>query len=275
MPHHFSVDVEEYFQVSALERAVARAEWDKLESRIAPSVELLLELLAEQGARGTFFVLGWIAERHPELIRAVYDAGHEIASHGWGHRLVTRLTPEEFRTSARQSKRLLEDITGSRVIGFRAPNFSITRGHEWALDVLIEEGYEYDSSLYPVARRDYGYSNGARDPRWLERAAGRIAEFPPTTLRAWRFNVPAAGGAYFRVLPYALVRGALKDFERRGQRGTFYIHPWELDPDQPRLDVPWLTRVRHYGRLKTTAERLRRLLREFDFGAIADSVAQL
>lgn len=273
--HHFTVDVEEYFQVSAFERCVDRDDWEDFESRIAYGLEPLLELLARTGTKATFFVLGWIAERHPALVREVASAGHEIASHGWAHRRVTEQGREEFRAGVRRSKQVLEEAGGQAVVGFRAPSFSIVPGREWALDVLIEEGYLYDSSLFPVRRRAYGHPDARRDPHWIARPAGRILELPPATLRKAGVNLPAAGGAYFRLLPYGLVRGALGAAERRGVSATFYIHPWELDEGQPRLDVRWPTRVRHYAHLSRTRVRLARLLDEFRFTAIAETVAGL
>src|SRR5690606_33124136 len=227
------------------------------------------------GARGTFFVLGWIAQRYPGLVRRIADAGHEVASHGWDHRRVTHQSPAEFRESVRRSKLWLEDITGRPVLGFRAPSFSIVPGREWALDVLVEEGYGYDSSLFPVRRPGYGYAAARRDPHWLDRPAGRIAEVPPATLRRLGVNLPAAGGAYLRLLPLGLIRAALRDAERRGEPATFYIHPWELDPGQPRVPVPWLTRARHYGGLGRTEERVRRLLAEFSFRPIGETLPAL
>lgn len=273
--HHFTVDVEEYFQVSALESVVPRGEWERRESRVEASVFRLLELLARRGAGGTFFVLGWIAERHPRLVRAIEQAGHEIASHGWGHERVTTQSPGQFRSSVRCSKRALEDLTGTEVLGFRAPSFSIVPGREWALDILLEEGYRYDSSLFPVRRPGYGYPGARRDPHWLERPHGQLAEVPPATLRRFGVQIPAAGGAYFRIFPYALTRAALRECERRGVSGTFYVHPWEFDPGQPRLRVSLLTRLRHYTGLDRTWERLERLLREFRFTTIASTVAAL
>jgi len=275
LAHHFSVDVEEYFQVSAFEGRVPRARWDGLETRVAAAVERLLELLAVHGARATFFVLGWVAERQPRLVRAIVEAGHEVASHGWDHARVAVQGRSAFRSAARRSRQVLEDAASAPVVGFRAPSFSIQPGAEWALDVLIEEGYRYDSSLFPVRRPGYGYANGRREPHWIERPAGRIPEVPPATLRRWGLNLPAAGGAYFRLLPYALVRAALREHERRGVPGTFYVHPWELDPRQPRLAVPWWTRVRHYGGLARTEGRLRRLLAEFRFRPVLETVAEL
>ena len=242
---------------------------------MAGQVARLLDLLAQHDARATFFVLGWVAERHAELIRTIARAGHEIASHGWDHARVTAQAPLQFRDSIRRTKALLEEITGEPVLGFRAPSFSIVPGREWALDLLIEEGYRYDSSLFPVLRPGYGYPGGSPDPHWLDRSAGRLAEIPPATLQWCGVRLPAAGGAYFRLLPYTLVRVAFRQCERRGAPGTFYIHPWEVDPAQPRLAVSWLTRVRHYGGLRRTAQRLGRLLTEFRFTAIRDTVAAL
>ncbi len=271
--HYFTVDVEEFFHVSALEPWITPAEWGRFDSRVGDSMMRLLDILAEREVRATHFVLGWVAERDPGLVRTLAEAGHEIASHGWDHRRVTHQTPEEFRESVRRTKRHLEDLTGRPVLGFRAPSFSIVPGHEWALDILIEEGYRYDSSLFPVRRRGYGYADGERDPHWLERPSGRIYEVPPATLRRLGRNLPAAGGGYLRLLPYGLVRSAFRECTRRGVPGTFYIHPWELDPDQPRLDVSWKTRVRHYGGLHRTADRIRALVREFRFTSIAESLA--
>ena len=275
--HHFTVDVEEYFQVSAFEPYVPRSHWDRFQSRVAAGVHRLLALLQRHDARATFFVLGWIAERHRPLIRTIAAAGHEIASHGWDHRRVTTQTPAEFRESVRNSKRVLEDIVGEPVVGFRAPSFSIVPGCEWALTVLIEEGYSYDSSLFPVVRRGYGYPGGGRDPHVLRGSAGTLVEVPPATLRRWGINLPAGGGAYFRLLPYALARSAFRDCAHRGVAGMFYVHTWEVDPDQPRLAVSWPTSARHYGGLTRTMARLERLLAEFRFNSVrgAGTLARL
>ena len=271
--HHFTVDVEEHFQVSAMEPYVPRSEWDRLPSRVERSTRTILDLLAQHDARGTFFTLGWIAQRHPDLIKAIHDAGHEVASHGWGHERITQLTPTEFRASVRDSKAILEQITGHPVLGYRAPSFSIVRGGEWALDILVEEGYRYDSSLFPVRRAGYGFEGGERDPHALPRALGTLHEFPPATVRWGGRVLPAGGGAYFRLFPPALVESALRSAERRGVPGTFYIHPWEVDPEQPRVDVSMKTRVRHYGGLSRTMPRMHRLLSRFRFQAIASSLA--
>jgi polysaccharide deacetylase family protein (PEP-CTERM system associated) len=271
--HHFTVDVEEHFQVAAFEQHVPRAQWDALPSRVDRGVRLLLELLAEHNAHGTFFILSWVAERQPGLVRQIAEAGHEIASHGTDHVRVTQLSRDAFRQSIADSKAILEDVSGHAVVGYRAPSFSITRDVEWALDVLIESGYRYDSSLYPVRRDGYGFAGGERDPHLLRRAAGTLHEFPPATVQWGSAVLPAGGGAYFRHLPYTLVRTALSDAERRGVPATFYIHPWELDPEQPRVSVPYPTHLRHYGGLTRTVPRLRKLLATFQFQSIARTLA--
>jgi polysaccharide deacetylase family protein (PEP-CTERM system associated) len=267
--HHFTVDVEEYFQVLALEPYIARSRWGGMPRRLDVGIRLLLKLLSEHDARATFFVLGWIAERAPELVKEIADRGHEIASHGSDHRRVTTLSRDEFRESVRSSKRVLEDVAGRTVVGYRAPNFSIVRGGEWALEVLVEEGYRYDSSLLPARRKGSGYVGGKRDPHTLTLESGTLEEVPPATLQLGRAVLPAGGGAYFRHLPYSFVQGALLAAERRGAPGTFYIHPWELDPDQPRVEAPFLTSLRHYGGLTRTVPRLQRLLSSFRFQTIA------
>jgi polysaccharide deacetylase family protein (PEP-CTERM system associated) len=270
--HHFTVDVEEYFQVVALSPHIPRDAWSDIPSRLEPSIERLLRLLDEHDAGATFFTLGWIAERHPDLVRRIASAGHEIASHGHAHRRVTELSPARFRESVRRSKQTLEDVIGSRVAGYRAPSFSITRGTEWALEILAEEGYDYDSSLFPAWRRGYGYRGAHRHPHALEVGERRLLEFPPSTVRRLGTILPAAGGAYLRLLPLALVRSALRQAEREGHPGTLYIHPWELDPDQPRLGVPPATRLRHYGGLRRVEGRIQRLLKEFRFQSVAATI---
>jgi polysaccharide deacetylase family protein (PEP-CTERM system associated) len=275
--HHFTVDVEEYFQVAALESVVPRAEWAHRESRLERSLRPLLDLLAEAGARGTFFVLGWIADRYPEVVRDIAAAGHEIGSHGWDHRRVTDQEPAQFRESVRSTRDLLEQVVGRPVTGFRAPSFSIVPGREWALDILVEEGYRYDSSLFPIRRPGgrYGYPDSPVDPYWLVRPPGRLAELPPATLSVGGWRVPAGGGGYFRLFPYWLTSAALRACEQRSMPGTFYIHPWELDPGQPRLPVSCVTRIRHYAGLAGTRLKLQRLLREFRFTTMAETVAWL
>ncbi len=273
--HHFTVDVEEYYQVSAFERHLPRSAWPSMASRLLPQMERLLSRMRAHGARGTFFILGCVAERHPALVRRLAEEGHEVASHGWDHRRVGQLTPDEFRTQVRDSRALLEDLSGEKVLGYRAPSFSIVRGREWALEILLEEGYLYDSSLYPVRRPGYGYRGGARRIGELRLEAGTLVSVPPATLRLAGANLPMGGGGAFRHLPYLLSRAMLQEHERRGWPATFYLHPWELDPEQPRLaGLPWLTRIRHYGGLDRTEPRLERLLAGHAFRPIRETLRE-
>jgi polysaccharide deacetylase family protein (PEP-CTERM system associated) len=272
-PHHFTVDVEEYFHPTALAAHYPMSGWGSLERRSPRVMARLLEFLEEHGTRATCFVIGWLAEREPGMVRAIAEAGHEIASHGWEHELVGVLGPDRFRASLRRSKQALEDISGRRVRGYRAPSFSIVPGLEWAFDVLLEEGYTYDASLFPVRRHPtYGYPTAERYPHWIERAGGTLLEIPSTTLRLLGGTWPASGGAYFRMLPYALLRAGLRQAEARGVPGTFYIHPWELDDWTPSVAAPRLQLLRTFGGRTRIWERLDRMLEEFDFGPVCDTV---
>lgn len=273
--HFFTVDVEEYFQVKALESVVSPEEWFSRPSRVANSVNALLAVLDDHGVRGTFFVLGWLAEHRPEVVRAIANAGHEIASHGFRHERVTALNPETLRKDLRSSKRILEDLTGSRVLGYRAPSFSIVPGFEWAFDVLIEEGYRYDSSIFPIRRSGYGYPSAVREPHIIRRSCGALAEFPLATTRFFNYPIPAAGGGYLRQFPLAVIRRAFREASDRGEPTTFYIHPWEIDPGQPRLPVSILNRVRHYRGIAGTLARIEILLEEFAFGSISSYLPRL
>ncbi|HTS87906.1 MAG TPA: XrtA system polysaccharide deacetylase [Gemmatimonadales bacterium] len=268
--HIFSVDVEDYFQVVAFEKVVDRADWDRYPSRVVSNTERLLDLLEQRQVRGTFFTLGWVGRRFPDLVRRIARVGHEIASHGLWHRRITTLTPDQFRSELRESKRILEDASGQACVGFRAPSFSIVPGYEWAFDVLVEEGYRYDSSLFPIRRPDYGYPDAAATPFWIRRPAGALLELPLATLVTAGLRLPAAGGAYFRQLPRGLVRRAFRQWGRRGVSAMFYIHPWEYDTDQPRLPCGRLTALRHYRNLDRTWSRLEQLLTEFRFTSVAD-----
>lgn len=263
--HVFTVDVEEYFQVHAFASHVSIAEWDTLPSRVDQNVDEILALLADNGAHGTFFVLGWIADRRPQLVRRIADAGHEIASHGWSHRRLTELTRDEVREELASSKRILEDVSGQVVRGFRAPGFSLTPGLEWVFDLLLEEGYLYDSSLFPIRRPAYGYPGVSFRPHLISRESGLLLELPLSTLNWQGFRLPAAGGGYFRQFPYTVTQRALRQSARRGSPAVFYVHPWEVDADQPRLDVSMMSSFRHYGGLSRVRSRLERLLVEFPF----------
>jgi polysaccharide deacetylase family protein (PEP-CTERM system associated) len=273
--HFFTVDVEEYFQVKALESAVSRDEWLTRPSRVGHSIDALLSSLDQRGVSGTFFVLGWLAEHRPEVVRAIAEAGHEVASHGFRHERVTALDPETFREDIKSSKRALEDLIGKAVLGYRAPSFSIVPGVEWAFDVLIEQGYRYDSSLFPIRRRGYGYPSAPRAPHIIRRSSGTIAEFPLATTNIFNYPVPAAGGGYLRQFPLAVIRRAFREANARGEAATFYIHPWEIDPGQPRLPVSALNRVRHYRGLSGTLARVESLLDEFSFRTISSYLPEL
>jgi polysaccharide deacetylase family protein (PEP-CTERM system associated) len=266
--HVFSVDLEEYFQVHAFDGIVEREEWSVIPSRVEHSTERILDLLDEADAKATFFTLGWIADRHPDLVRRIAGRGHEIASHGYGHRRITEMRADEFRQDIRRSRQALEDVAGVPVLGYRAPTFSLVPSTAWAFDVLIEEGFEYDSSLFPIRRRGYGFPDANPDVHILVRPAGRLLEIPMTTTVIAGVRLPAAGGGWFRQLPYALTRSGFARCEAEGKPGMFYIHPWELDPDQPRIPVPFLQRVRHYRGLGRMEDRLSRLLREFRFTSV-------
>ena len=272
--HFFTVDVEEYFQVKALESVVSRDEWLTLPSRLSRSIDILLGMLDRHGAHGTFFTLGWIARHRPQVVRNIVAAGHEIASHGFFHERVTALSPAGFREDVRSSKRALEDVCGTEVLGYRAPSFSIIPGYEWAFDILIEEGYRYDSSIFPIRRRGYGYPSAHRAPHVIQRPAGQISEFPLATTRFMNLAIPAAGGGYLRQLPLGVIQRAFREASERAESATFYIHPWEIDPDQPRLPVSRLNRVRHYRGLGSAQHRIDRLLGEFRFDAIASHLSR-
>lgn len=269
-----SVDVEDYFQVSGLASVAPRDRWESFERRVDTNTTRLLDIFDECGVTATFFVLGWVAERHPDLVRRIADAGHELASHGHTHDLVYDLTPAQFREDVRRTKRTIEHAGGTEVFGYRAPSFSITKRTLWALDVLIEEGYRYDSSIFPVRHDRYGIPDANPRLHVIERDAGRIVEVPPATVRFAGTHVPVAGGGYFRLLPYAWTRWGIARLNRIEERpAVFYLHPWEVDPQQPRLPATGLSRVRHYYNLDQTESRLRRLLRTFPFGPVRDVVA--
>lgn len=273
-PQVLTVDVEDYFHVNAFDGQISRERWSSLPSRVEGAVDRLLGLMDEQGAGGTFFTLGWVAERHPGLVKRIAAAGHELASHGWWHKRVVTLTADQFRREASRSRKLLEDLSGTPVVGFRAPSFSILPRVDWAYDVLLEEGYLYDSSVFPIRRRDYGNPKADPRPHVVERAGGRLLELPMATTELAGLRLPSAGGAYLRLLPLGLTRRALREHVRRGESGVFYLHPWEIDPDQPRFDVPMTTRIRHYGGLKRMYGRLQRLLSEFSFDSISRCYAE-
>lgn len=270
----FTVDVEDWFQVSAFDRAIDRATWDARERRVEANTRAVADLLEARGVRATFFCLGWVAQRCPDLVRGLADAGHEIASHGYEHRLVTSLTPESFRDDLRRAADAIEAACGRRPVGFRAPSFSIGESNLWAYDALRAEGYRFSSSVFPVRHDRYGMPSFPRRPVRLEGDDGRtIVEFPMTTWRVLGRNWPVAGGGWLRVLPPALMHRAFRAANGEGTPACLYVHPWEVDPEQPRVAVGWRTRFRHYVNLSRTARRLERLLDAFRFGTLSDALA--
>jgi polysaccharide deacetylase family protein (PEP-CTERM system associated) len=270
--HVLSFDVEEHFQVAAFWSVARRREWDQLSSRVERNTRKIADLLSEHSTKATFFVLGWVAERHPALVKDLAQQGHEIASHGYGHELVHTQTPPEFREDVRRSKQILEDLIGRPVAGYRAPSFSITSRTEWAISVLIEEGYRYDSSIYNRFQSTQGSRVTRAGTYQLETEAGTIWEVSPSTMNACGLQLPVAGGGYFRLFPYAASRMFLKNLEKQGSQLVMYLHPWELDPEQPRMDGPLLSKVRHYLNLGRTEQRLRWLLKDFSFAPINEVI---
>ncbi len=296
-----TIDVEDYFQVHALSGVIRPGEWEAFEPRVERNTQRILELLAEAGCKATFFVLGWVAERFPGLVKAIDGEGHEVASHGSEHQLASGQSQEEFRRDVRRSKEVLEGTTGRPVVGYRAPTYSITESNLWALSVLAEEGYKYDSSVFPVHHDSYGVPSAPRAPFKVDAeeakasrlpkldtqasvcggedgfriGPGEILEVPVSTVRLLGQNLPISGGGYFRILPYAVVRWGLKRINREEGPFVFYIHPWEIDPDQPRVKgLPWRSRFRHYTNLKKTEARFVKLLSEFSFGRMDSILAE-
>ena len=267
-----SFDVEEHFQVAAFWSLSRRREWGKLASRVDRNTRKITDLLSEHSTKATFFILGWIAERHPDLVKSLAQEGHEIASHGYGHELVHTQTPDQFREDVRRSKQILEDLIGLPVVGYRAPSFSIRPETEWAIPVLIEEGYQYDSSIYNRFQGVKGGSITREGIYQIETSAGTIWEVSPSTMNACGLQLPVAGGGYFRLFPYAASKMFLNKLEGQGLQLVMYLHPWELDPEQPRMDGPVLSKVRHYLNLRKTELRLRWLLNDFSFAPIRDAI---
>lgn len=263
----FTVDVEDYFHVAALSAAISRERWESLPQRVEGNTNRLLDLLDETNTKATFFVLGWVAQRFPELIREVARRGHEVASHGFSHQLVYSQSEQEFRSETLRSKGTLEDLLGAAVIGYRAASYSITKKSLWALDILSEAGFLYDSSIFPVHHDRYGVPDAPRRPHVLQTPAGNsLVEFPPTVVRILGQNVPCSGGGYFRIYPYWLTRTLLRRVNRAARQPfIFYLHPWEIDADQPRFEAGRLSKFRHYTRLDQCEARLERLLSEFRF----------
>jgi polysaccharide deacetylase family protein (PEP-CTERM system associated) len=277
MVNAMTVDVEEYFHVSGFAGVVQPEDWSRFESRVEGNTYRLLEIFATRDVSATFFILGWVADRHPGVVRAIQRAGHEVACHGYTHKLVYQSTPQEFQMDVRRAKRLLEDLAGTPVRGYRAPSFSIIKSSLWALDILADEGFQYDSSIFPIWRYRYGIADAHRFPyRCRTNNGSRLVQFPISTLQVGGVNVPVGGGGYFRLLPYVVTQWAIRRLNDTEQRPAIvYIHPWELDPAQPRVAGPLFGRFRHYVNLRTTEEKLCRLLDDFAFQSVWTLLKQL
>ncbi|MBY0276185.1 DUF3473 domain-containing protein [Candidatus Binatia bacterium] len=276
MLNAFSVDVEDWFQVSDFEAQVRFEEWDRYESRVVANTRRVLSLLDEFGVKGTFFILTWNAERHPELVEDIASRGHEVATHGYAHRLVYEQGRDLYRQDLERSQEILERLTGKRARGYRAPSFSVTAKSMWALDVMLECGIEYDSSIFPVQDSLYGVPGALRFPFVIHSLGARqLVEFPMTTTRVGKRNLPLGGGAYLRVLPYPYMRWGMRRVNKEGQSAIVYLHPWEIDPDHPRLRSRGKRGVSsHYINLRAMEDKLRRLLSDFRFATVSDVLAQ-
>jgi len=272
-----SIDVEDYYQVEGFSSQVRFDEWPSYESRVTGNTWRLLELLRAHRVKATFFILGWIGERFPGVVRAIHQEGHEVASHGYRHRLLYTMTREEFREDTKRAKAVLEELCGGPVIGYRAPCFSIIQRNLWCLDTLHDLGFQYDSSMFPVHHDRYGIANGARTPYYHSLPEGRrLLEFPLATAQLLGKNVPVAGGGYFRLFPYRFIRWAIRRLNHQeGAPAVIYLHPWEIDPAQPRIEGSLLNRFRHYVNLSKTEPRLRQLLKDFQFAPIRTLAATM
>ncbi len=275
MINALTIDVEDYFQVTAFERHVKPGEWDTYPLRVEGNTLRILDMLDEFALRATFFVLGWVAERCPALVKEIRRRGHEIACHGYGHQLIYRLSPQEFREDISRAKNILEDLCGDRVHGYRAPSYSITSKSLWALDILLEEGFSYDSSIFPITHDIYGIPGGKRFPHEISTHTGKILEFPistfPLNVGGWRYQLPIAGGGYLRLFPAALVGRAIHAINtREKQPAVVYFHPWEIDPHQPRIRAGFKSCFRHYHNLHRMELKIRYLLSNLSFSPVRD-----
>ncbi|MBR2269601.1 XrtA system polysaccharide deacetylase [Sphingobium yanoikuyae] len=275
MHNALSVDVEDWFQVGAFERTIDRSDWEGLTHRVERNTDAVLDLFAQAGVTGTFFTLGWVAERYPALMRRIAEAGHEVASHGYDHARVFTFTPEQFRADLRKSRAILEDASGQKVSGYRAPSFSIDPRTPWAHPILAEEGYAYSSSVAPIRHDHYGWPDSPRFA-WKPVAGSDLLELPVTTAKLGQRTLAAGGGGFFRLLPYGFSRWAIRQVNGQAQRpAIIYFHPWEIDPDQPRVaGAPLRSRVRHYTNLSVMAAKLRRLTQDFAWTRVDALVAQ-
>lgn len=275
--HALSIDVEDYFHVAALAKVVPADKWDQQPSRVVANTDRLLDLFAEKNVKATFFVLGWVAERNPELVQRIAQQGHEVASHGYSHQLIYRQSQEVFKQESERSKKLLEDIIQQPVTGYRAASYSITEKSLWALDILAELGFTWDSSIFPIRHDNYGIPSSPRAPYEIVTRSGKlIREFPLTTAKLAGLQIPAAGGGYFRQFPYPLFKHLFATASKQGQGPQmFYLHPWEIDPQQPRFNnASWFSRFRHYTNLHKCEARLAKMLDDFNFATVSESYQQ-
>jgi polysaccharide deacetylase family protein (PEP-CTERM system associated) len=271
-----TVDVEDYFHVQAFAGVVARPDWERYPSRVERNTLRLLEIFAQSQVRATFFVLGWVAERFPGLVQAIRNAGHLVGCHGYWHRVIYEGDEMDFRNDVQRARKTIEDIIGTKVTSFRAPSYSITAETLWAFEVLGEEGFEYDSSIFPIVHDNYGIPDAPRFPYIKRLKCGRqISEFPPSTLRLLGNNIPVAGGGYLRLFPYKLTAWAIHHLNKiERQPAMVYLHPWEIDPDQPRISASWLSRFRHYNNLDSTETKCLKLLDDFSWAPMEEVLAR-
>jgi polysaccharide deacetylase family protein (PEP-CTERM system associated) len=266
-----TIDVEEWFHVSLFREKIRREEWDDLKSTVVGNTCRVLNILAEKRVKATFFILGWVAERYPEIVVAIQEQGHEIGSHTYSHQIIYEQSRQEFAADVQRSIAILEDLTGERVDSFRAPSYSITRSSLWAWEALADLGFKYDSSVFPVKHDLYGIPDAPRFPFYIDlQERPPLIEFPLSTIRIGDKNIPMAGGGYLRLYPFWFIRSSIKRINREGRSAIIYLHPWELDPDLPRIKIGLLKSLRHYGNLGLTEERLHRLLDEFSFGPLSE-----
>jgi polysaccharide deacetylase family protein (PEP-CTERM system associated) len=271
-----SVDVEDYYHVSNFAAKIKKENWDHYESRVEGNTQRLLDLFYQHNLTATFFVLGWVAERHSDLVKQIHNAGHEIACHGYSHDLVYNQTPETFRDETKRSKCLLEDIIEQPVIGYRAASYSITSRSLWAIDILTELGFHYDSSIFPIRHDRYGIPNACTSPYLIESANGtKLVEFPLSTIELLKVRLPISGGGYFRIFPYRFTKFALDKKNKNGEPFIFYLHPWEIDPDQPRIKSNPIAEFRHYHNISNCKDRLTQLINRYNFSRIDDILKNL
>jgi polysaccharide deacetylase family protein (PEP-CTERM system associated) len=268
----FTVDVEDYYHVTAFQTVVRPKDWSKFESRIERNTHKILDLLAAHSVRGTFYILGDVAERFPQLVRDIQTAGHELACHSHAHRLVYELSPGEFRADTERALHAIEDAASEAVHAYRAPSFSITPRSSWAIDILLELGISVDSSIFPVRHDLYGFAGAPRQPFRIASNGASLVEFPPPTIQFGPWTLPVTGGGYLRQLPFEYQKRCLQSLQRRGRAILLYIHPWEFDPEQPRVKASLCSRIRHYRGLRVTAERVRKLLSLLRFGTVTEAL---